>query len=144
MARSVNKVILIGNLGADPDLRYTPSGTAVCNARLATNESYTDQSGQLIERTEWHNLVFWGKLAELCGQYLKKGSRIYVEGSLQTRSWEDKEGVTRYTTEIKVRDMMMLDGRGGDQMSAPSATPAQQPATTTTPSYDPTQDDLPF
>lgn len=112
MARSVNKVILIGNLGADPELRYTGSGTAVCNMRIATNESYKDANDQLVEKTEWHNVVAWSRLAEICGEYLKKGSRIYVEGSLQTRSWEDQDGNTRYTTEIKIRDMMMLDGRG--------------------------------
>jgi single-strand DNA-binding protein len=112
MARSVNKVILIGNLGADPELRYTGSGTAVCNIRIATNESYKDASDQWVEKTEWHAVVAWARLAEICGEYLKKGSRIYCEGSLQTRSWEDQEGNTRYTTEIKMRDMMMLDGRG--------------------------------
>ena len=113
MARSVNKVMLIGNLGADPELRYTGSGTAVCNMRIATNESYKDASDQLVEKTEWHNVVAWARLAEICGEYLKKGSRIYVEGSLQTRSWEDQEGVTKYMTEIKIRDMMMLDSRDG-------------------------------
>lgn len=112
MARSVNKVILIGNLGADPELRYTGSGTAVCNMRIATNESYKDANDQLVEKTEWHNVVAWARLAEICGEYLKKGSRVYVEGSLQTRSWEDQDGNTRYATEIKIRDMMMLDGRG--------------------------------
>ncbi|CAM3373243.1 single-stranded DNA-binding protein [Rhodothermus bifroesti] len=112
MARSINKVILVGNLGQDPEVRYTPSGTAVCNMRLATNEAYRDPEGNLVERTEWHNLVAWGRLAEICSQYLRKGSKIYVEGSLQTRSWEDREGNTRYTTEIKIREMVMLDGRG--------------------------------
>ncbi len=112
MARSINKVILVGNLGQDPEVRYTPNGTAVCNMRLATNEAYRDPEGNLVERTEWHNLVAWGRLAEICSQYLRKGSKIYVEGSLQTRSWEDREGNTRYTTEIKIREMVMLDGRG--------------------------------
>lgn len=112
MARSVNKVMLIGNLGADPELRYTGSGTAVCNMRIATNESYKDANDQWVEKTEWHNVVAWARLAEICGEYLKKGSRIYVEGSLQTRSWEDQDGNTKYMTEIKIRDMMMLDGRG--------------------------------
>ncbi len=136
MARSVNKVILIGNLGADPELRYTGSGTAVCNMRIATNESYKDASDQLVEKTEWHNVVAWARLAEICGEYLKKGSRIYVEGSLQTRSWEDQEGQTRYMTEIKIRDMMMLDGRdgggfdqgGGDYSYDQSAAPQRQQA----------------
>ena len=112
MARGVNKVILIGNLGADPELRYTGSGTAVCNMRLATNESYKDANGDLVEKTEWHNVVAWARLAEICGEYLKKGSQVYFEGSLQTRQWEDKEGQTRYTTEVKAREMMMLSDRG--------------------------------
>jgi single-strand DNA-binding protein len=112
MARGVNKVILIGNLGQDPELRYTGGGTAVCNMRLATNESYKDAEGNLVDKTEWHNVVAWARLAEICGEYLKKGSQVYFEGSLQTRQWEDKEGQSRYTTEIKVREMMMLSGRG--------------------------------
>ncbi|MDX1530658.1 MAG: single-stranded DNA-binding protein, partial [Rhodothermales bacterium] len=113
MARGVNKVILVGNLGQDPELRYTGSGTAVCNMRLATNESYKDSNGELVEKTEWHNVVAWARLAEICGEYLKKGSQVYFEGSLQTRQWEDREGQTRYTTEIKAREMMMLSDRGG-------------------------------
>ncbi len=113
MARAINKVILIGNLGADPELRYTGSGTAVCNLRLATNESYKDSNGELVEKTEWHAVVAWARLAEICGEYLKKGSQVYFEGSLQTRQWEDKEGQTRYTTEVKAREMMMLDSKGG-------------------------------
>lgn len=111
MARSVNKAIIIGNLGGDPELRYTGSGTAVCNMNIATNESYKDSNGEMVEKTEWHRVVAWARLAEICGEYLKKGSRIYVEGSLQTRSWDDKDGNTKYTTEIKMREMMMLDGR---------------------------------
>ena len=109
-----NKVLLMGNLTRDPELRYTGNGTAVCNLRIATNESYKDQDGQLVEKTEWHSVVAWSRLAEICGEYLKKGSRVYFEGSLQTRSWEDRDGNTRYTTEIKAREMMMLDSRGGD------------------------------
>ena len=112
MARGINKVILIGNLGQDPELRYTGSGTAVCNLRLATNESYKDSNGDLVEKTEWHSIVAWSRLAEICGEYLKKGSQVYFEGSLQTRQWEDREGNTRYTTEVKAREMMMLSGRG--------------------------------
>lgn len=111
MARGINKVILVGNLGQDPELRYTGSGTAVCNMRLATNESYKDASGDWIERTEWHSIVAWARLAEICNEYLKKGSQVYFEGSLQTRSYEDRDGNTRYTTEIKAREMMMLGGR---------------------------------
>jgi single-strand DNA-binding protein len=112
MARSVNKVILIGNLGQDPELRYTGSGTAVCNISVATNESYTNRDGELVERTEWHRVVTWDKLAEICNEYLRKGSQVYFEGQLQTRSWEDRDGNTRYTTEIKAREMVMLGGRG--------------------------------
>lgn len=113
MARGVNKVILIGNLGQDPELNYTGSGTAVCNLRLATNESYKDKNGELVERTEWHDIVAWARLAEICDEYLQKGSRIYCEGSLQTRSWEDRDGNTRYSTEVKMREMMMLGGEEG-------------------------------
>jgi single-strand DNA-binding protein len=114
MARSVNKVILIGNLGQAPELRYTGSGTPVCNLRIATNESYKDQSGQLVEKTEWHSVVAWSRLAEICGEYLKKGSQVFIEGSLQTRSYDDRDGNTRYVTEIKAREMMMLGGRGSE------------------------------
>jgi len=109
MARGVNKVILIGNLGQDPELRYTGSGTAVCNMRLATNESYKDRDGNLVDKTEWHNVVAWARLGEICNEYLEKGSQVYFEGSLQTRSWEDRDGNTRYTTEVKAREMMFLD-----------------------------------
>ncbi len=128
MARGLNKVTLIGNLGQDPELRYTGSGTAVCNLRIATNESYKDASGQLVDKTEWHSVVAWARLAEICGEYLKKGSQVYIEGSLQTRSYEDKDGVTKYTTEIKAREMMMLSGRGGDGAAGdyPSASPSQK------------------
>ncbi len=114
MARGVNKVILIGNLGKDPEMKSFPNGDAYCNLTLATSESWTDKtSGEKKERTEWHNLVFTRKLAEIVGQYLKKGSKIYVEGSLRTRKWQDKEGHDRYTTEVNVNDMQMLDGKGG-------------------------------
>jgi single-strand DNA-binding protein len=110
--RGVNKVILIGNLGADPELRYTPGGQAVCDIRMATNESWTDKSGQKQERVEWHRVVVWGKMAEVCKQYLTKGQRLYVEGRLQTRSWDDKEGQKRYSTEIIANDFMFLGGAG--------------------------------
>ena len=111
MARGVNKVILIGNLGQDPELRYTGSGTAVCNMRLATNESYKDSNGEMVDKTEWHSVVAWARLAEICNEYLKKGSQVYFEGSLQTRSWDDRDGNTRYTTEIKAREMLILSDR---------------------------------
>ncbi len=112
MARGVNKVILIGNSGADPELRYTPGGTAVSNFSIATNESWTDSSGEKQERTEWHRIVVWGRLAEICNQYMRKGSKVYIEGKLQTSSWEGQDGVKRYTTEVVARDMQLLDARG--------------------------------
>jgi len=115
MARSVNKVILVGNLGDDPELRYTNSGAAVCNMSLATNESYTDQDGNEVQQTEWHDVVAWERLGEICEEYLSKGSQVYFEGTLQTSEWEDRDGNTRYSTEVKARDMMFLDSnRQGD------------------------------
>lgn len=136
---SVNKVILIGNLGADPESRFAPSGDAVCNIRLATTESWRDKaSGERREATEWHRISFFGKLAEIAGQYLRKGSQVYIEGSLRTRKWTDQNGQERYSTEIRADEMQMLGGRGegGDagqprqsQQSAPRQQPAQhQPA----------------
>ena len=114
MARGVNKVILVGNLGRDPEVRYTSSGTAVANVTIATSEQWKDkQSGQSQERTEWHNVVFYNRLAEIAGEYLRKGSQIYVEGSLRTRKWQDKTGNDRYTTEIIANEMQMLGSRGG-------------------------------
>jgi len=134
MARGVNKVILIGNLGKDPEVRYMPSGGAVANVTIATSESWKDkQTGEQQERTEWHNVVFFNRLAEIVGEYLKKGSQVYVEGSLRTRKWQDKEGRDRYTTEIVAGEMQMLGGRGGggggggggyNQSSAPARAPA--------------------
>ncbi|NVK43276.1 MAG: single-stranded DNA-binding protein [Oceanospirillaceae bacterium] len=114
MARGINKVILVGNLGGDPEVRYMPSGNAVTNVTLATSESWKDkQSGQMQERTEWHRVVFFNKLAEIAGEYLRKGSQVYVEGSLRTRKWQDQSGQDRYTTEIVASEMQMLGGRGG-------------------------------
>jgi len=114
---SVNKVILIGNLGADPEMRYMPSGEAIANLRIATTDSWKDKSGEKQERTEWHRVVFFGRQAEVCGEYLKKGSAIYVEGSLQTRKWQNKEGQDQYTTEIRGDRMQMLGGRSGGSNS---------------------------
>ena len=111
MAKGLNKVILIGNLGADPELRYTPGGQPVCDVRLATNEHWKDKQGEKKERTEWHRVVVWGKPAEIIKQYATKGSKIYFEGRLKTRSWEDKEGVKKYSTEIIANDFMFLGGR---------------------------------
>ncbi len=115
MARGVNKVILIGNLGADPDVRYMPNGSAVANVTVATSTVWRDkQSGELVERTEWHRVVFFSRLAEIVGEYLRKGSKIYIEGSLRTRKWQDKTtGVDRFTTEIVANEMQMLDSRTG-------------------------------
>jgi single-strand DNA-binding protein len=109
----VNKAILVGNLGRDPEMRTTQSGTQVANFTIATSEQYTDQSGQRQEKTEWHRIVTFGRLAEICGQYLHKGKQVYIEGRIQTRQWEDQNGQTRYTTEIVAREMQML-GRVGD------------------------------
>ena len=120
----VNRVILIGNLGSDPEIRYTQSGSPVCSFKIACSEKYKDASGNMQENTEWVPIVAWGKLAEICSQYLHKGSRVYIEGKLQTRKWQDKEGGTRYTTEIVAREMKMLDGReSGGRDVAPEPWP---------------------
>lgn len=114
MARGVNKVIIIGNLGADPETRAMPSGSTVANLRVATSESWRDkQTGEQQERTEWHRVALFGRLAEVAGEYLRKGSKVYIEGSLRTRKWTDKQGNERYSTEIVGNDMQMLDSRGG-------------------------------
>ena len=119
MARGINKVILVGNLGRDPEVRYAASGAAVANVTIATSESWKDKnSGEKQERTEWHRIVFFGRLAEIASEYLKKGSQIYVEGRLQTRKWQDKDGNDRYTTEVVANEMQMLGSRGG--ASAPA------------------------
>jgi single-strand DNA-binding protein len=121
MARGINKVILIGNLGKDPVVRYMPSGGAVANLTLATSDSWKDkQTGEQQERTEWHNVVFYNRLAEIAGEYLRKGSKVYVEGSLRTRKWQDKTGQDRYTTEIHGSEMQMLDARSGSGASGNS------------------------
>lgn len=137
MARSVNKVILIGNLGKDPELRYATTGSAVTSFSLATNEQWKDQEGNPQERTSWHNLVVWGKLAEIAAEYLKKGRKIYVEGRLQYRDYEDKNGNKRYVTEIVVSDLMMLGSRqdGGER---------EEPVSGGSPSVSEEKDDLPF
>ncbi len=140
---SVNKVILVGNLGRDPEIRYAPSGDAICNVSIATTDTWKDkQTGEKREATEWHRVVFFGKLAEIAGQYLKKGRPVYVEGNLRTRKWQDQNGQDRYTTEIRANEMQMLGGRGdtggdvpmgGDEYGAPAAqnsrpAPRQAPA----------------
>lgn len=146
MARGVNKVILIGNLGKDPEVRYMPNGQAVANITLATSESWKDKnSGEQQERTEWHRVVFFRRLAEIAGEYLKKGSRVYIEGKLQTRKWQDQNGQDRYTTEIVANEMQMLDSRGGanNYSSAPPADmdDSQVPQMATAGDFD---DDIPF
>lgn len=114
--------MLLGNLGQDPDMRYTSSGTPVCNFSMATQENWTGQGGEKQSRTEWHKIVAWGKLAEICGEWLKKGKQVYIEGKLQTRKWDDREGITRYTTEVVASSMIMLGGGsgGGSQRQEPS------------------------
>ena len=159
-SRGINKVIIVGNLGADPETRFLPSGGSVTNVRIATSESWKDkQTGQQQERTEWHRVVFFNRLAEIAGEYLKKGSKVYVEGSLRTRKWQDQSGQDRYTTEIVGNEMQMLDSRGGGQMgggqmgggfggqsaSAPSPAPASNaPAPQPVAAGDDWDDDIPF
>jgi len=122
MARGVNKVILVGNLGKDPETRYMPSGSAVTNLRIATTEAWKDkQTGEAQERTEWHSVAMFGRLAEIAAEYLRKGSQIYVEGKLRTRKWQDKEGKDRYTTEVVADEMQMLGSKGGGGVSAGAA-----------------------
>ena len=157
---SVNKVIIVGNLGADPETRYLPSGDAVTSIRVATTDRYKDkQSGEMREATEWHSISFFGKLAEIAGQYLKKGSQVYVEGSLRTRKYTDKNGVEKYATDIRADTMQMLgsrqgmggEGGGGGGYSRPAA-PAQRPAAAPAPAsrpaassgFDDMDDDIPF
>ncbi|RLA64110.1 MAG: single-stranded DNA-binding protein [Epsilonproteobacteria bacterium] len=146
---SVNKVILLGRLGQDPELKYTPSGVPVCNFSLATTENWADKSGQKQERTEWHRIVVWGKLGELCNQYLSKGRQAFVEGALQTRSWE-KDGVKRYTTEINARNVQFLGGAQASKDQAAPQASASSPNPVMDQSYDVstdsnfTADDIPF
>jgi single-strand DNA-binding protein len=143
----VNKVILIGNLGGDPTVRYTPTGTAVANFNIATTERFTNKSGEKEERTEWHRIVAWGKLAEICQQYLKKGKQVYIEGRLQTRQWEDQQGQKRTSTEIVANNMQML-GRAGDAPAGDfggSQDYSSEPAPQTAPAGSAADDDdLPF
>ena len=135
MARGINKVILIGNLGADPDTRAMPSGTTVANLRIATSESWRDkQTGEQQERTEWHRVALFGRLAEIAGEYLRKGSQVYIEGSLRTRKWQDKQGNERYSTEIVGNELQMLGGRGGGA-AAGGGSATSGAASTSAPAY---------
>ncbi|MCV6612410.1 MAG: single-stranded DNA-binding protein [Amphritea sp.] len=146
-SRGVNKVIIVGNLGNDPETKYMPSGNAVTNITVATSETWKDkQTGEQQERTEWHRCVFFNRLAEIAAEYLRKGSKVYLEGSLRTRKWKDQQGQDRYTTEIVVSEMQMLDSRGSDQARPPAqqqAAPQQQsaPPQDDVPAFD---DDIPF
>lgn len=167
MAKGINKVIIVGNLGNDPETRYMPSGGAVTNISIATSETWKDkQTGQPQERTEWHRVVFFNRLAEIAGEYLKKGSKVYVEGSLRTRKWQDQSGQDKYTTEIVAKEMQMLDSRGGSQggqqgggyqdqgySQAPAQQPRRAPARQAAPQqapqapaggFDDFDDDIPF
>ena len=155
MARGVNKVILIGNLGQDPEVKYMPNGNAVANVTIATSESWKDKnSGEQVDKTEWHRVVFFRRLAEIVGEYLKKGSKVYIEGKLQTRKWQDKNGKDNWTTEIIANEMQMLDSRGGGSSdfnqgqgqgqqgsSAPQSAPAQAAPAPANNDFD---DDIPF
>jgi len=136
----VNKVILIGRLGKDPEVRYTPDGTMITNFNLATDEQWKDKNGEKVQKTEWHRIVTFGKLAEICGNYLVKGKLIFIEGRIQTRSWEDKDGVKRFTTEIIAANMQMLDTRGQTkgEVSAPDSVNANSGPGNTP------EDDVPF
>lgn len=162
---SINKVILIGNLGRDPEVRYTPNGAAICNVTIATSRNWKDKNtGEKMEETEWHRVVFFDRLAEIAGEYLKKGRSVYVEGRLKTRKWTDKDGVEKYTTEVMADNMQLLGGRegggggGGDEAggggysreraerSAPAArpAPASKPAAKSSTGFDDMDDDIPF
>ena len=152
---SVNKVILIGNLGRDPETRYMPDGGAITNISIATTETWKDKAGEKQEKTEWHRIAFFGKLAEIAGEYLKKGSQVYVEGRLQTRKWQDKDGVDKYTTEIVADRMQMLGSRSGmgagdrggeaPEREGSTAKPAAgKPAAKAGGKFDDFEDDIPF
>ena len=147
MARGINKVILIGNLGSDPEVKYMPSGEAVANISLATSESWKDKNtGEQVERTEWHRVVLFRRLAEIAGEYLKKGSKVYIEGRLQTRKWKGQDGQDRYTTEIVANDLQMLDSRGGGagNFNQQPANSNAQPQPAAAGSFDDFDDDIPF
>ena len=159
MARGINKVILVGNMGNDPEVRYTPAGAAVTTISLATTESWKDKDGNKQERTEWHRVVFFSRLAEIAGEYLKKGSQVYIEGKLRTNKWQDKDGNDRYTTEILANEMQMLGGRSGDSgqggfggggQSMPSAPKANNNQSQNNnnnnpaPNFDDFDDEIPF
>ena len=140
---TINKVILIGRLGQDAELKYTPSGVAVATFSIATNENWKDKEGGDVEKTEWHRIVAWRKLAEICGEYCKKGQLVYIEGKLQTRTWDDKNGVKRYTTEVTADTMQLLGGRPDRERSEPAATTVPETGEPG-PAEASANDDLPF
>jgi len=150
MGKSINKVILVGRLGRDPEMKYTSGGTPFCRFSIATDDNWTDKgSGEKQERTEWHSIVVWDRLAEICNQYLTKGRLVYIEGSLQTREWDDKEGVKRKTTEVRARDMVMLGGGSGSQGGEGGMPSRSDSASVSSSSSGPggsaiTDDDIPF
>ena len=147
MSRGVNKVILLGRLGKDPEMRYAPSGTAIATFSLATNHRQKSQDGEWVDKTEWHNLIAFGKTAEIAGEYLKKGRELYVEGRLQTSSWEDQQGQKKYKTEIVVSDLQMIGPKGDVSSSSPSEKPAETTQSSAPPPPEPAaeeEDDLPF
>ena len=148
MSRSLNKAQLIGNLGADPEIRSTGSGTRVATLSVATSRRWNGRDGQQQEKTEWHRVVAWDKLAEVCERYLKKGDRVYVEGPVEYRQWEGQDGQTKYTTEIRARELIMLGGRGGDSFAGAGAVRSESAVTTPVPDYSSEalagEDDLPF
>ena len=144
MASSVNKAILIGRLGKDPETKFTQGGVAIARFSLATDESWKDQNGEQQQRTEWHNIVAWRRLAEICGQYLMKGKLVYIEGGLQTRSWEDKEGNKRTTTQIQADKMVMLSGGKPEEGRETSAEPIAEPIAASSAENEITDDDIPF
>lgn len=143
---AINKAILVGNLGKDPELRYTPNGQAVATFSLATTEKFKNKSGEQQERTEWHNIVAWGPLAEICGKYLTKGKQIYCEGRIQSRSYDDRDGNKRYITEIVISDMQMLGGRPGEEGGGSGGARTASRAASTSPAREPVSvpDDAPF
>lgn len=144
----LNKVMLIGNLGGDPEVRYTQDGTCVCNLRIATTERFKNREGNPQERTEWHRVVLWGRLGEIASQYLSKGRQVYIEGRIETRKWTDRDGNDRYTTEIRASNMQMLGGRGGEpgRPERPGDQPAEKDPFAGSPGPDevPADDDIPF
>ena len=142
MANGLNKAILIGHLGRDPEVRYTPSGVAVANFSIATSETWTNKDGEKETRTEWHRIVAFGRLGEICGEYLSKGRQIYIEGRIQTRDWEDREGIKRYTTEIVASQMLMLGARDQAESARSDDAPSPDFSSTQVPAQD--DDDIPF